>query len=560
MSGPTATTTPPPPTAPGPAREMTAVELLRWSWRQLTSMRTALVLLFLLALAAIPGSVIPQENVDAFAVSRWQEQHPTLTPVYEALGLFSVFDSVWFSAIYLMLMVSLVGCILPRTKVYWRGMRAAPPAAPRNLTRLPDSTTYTTDEDPDAVLERARAVLRGRRFRVAGAGDALSSERGYLREAGNLLFHVSVLVVLVGFGIGALFGYQGGVIVVTGNGFSNNLTQYDDFVPGSLMEAEDMEPFSFDVNDFDINWLMEGPRAGMAQKFVADLDYREEPGAETKRYDLRVNHPLSIGGTDVFLIGHGYAPEITVRDGNGDVAYTGPVIFLPEDQATFRSFGVVKAPDARPRQIGLEGLLYPTFALVDGDPASVFGDDRNPRLSMLAYAGDLGMDGGVPQSVYVLDKDGTEQLTEEDGSMFRVDLFLGETVELPDGAGSVTFEGIEPWVRVQISKTPGKEVALAGVILALVGLLGSLFIRPRRIWVRARRSEDGTVVEVAVLDRSSGGDVGEELAGVVAALQGEEPDGPDGLARPDGPDGSDGPDGPNGPDGSQEPDEPEEKV
>ena len=54
------------------------VELARWTWRQLTSMRTALLLLFLLALAAIPGSVIPQENVDTVRVSRWQDQHQEL--------------------------------------------------------------------------------------------------------------------------------------------------------------------------------------------------------------------------------------------------------------------------------------------------------------------------------------------------------------------------------------------------------------------------------------------------------------------------------------------------
>jgi cytochrome c biogenesis protein len=517
-------------------RDMSAKELGRWTWRQLTSMRTALVLLFLLALAAIPGSVIPQADVDAFAVSRWQERHPKLTPVYEKLQLFSVFDSAWFSAIYLLLVVSLVGCILPRTRVYWRAFRARPPVAPRNLTRLPDHAAYTTTEPVADVLARAERVLGRRRFRVVsdpGVGQGwVSAERGYLREAGNLLFHISVLVVLAGFAIGSLWGYKGGVIVVEGNGFSNNLTQYDDFVPGSLMQAEDMEPFSFDVDSFDIEWLMSGPRKGMAQKFVANLRYRESPDGEAKEYPLRVNHPLSIGGTDVFLIGHGYAPRITVRDGNGDVSYTGPVIFLPEDQATFTSFGVVKAPDARPQQIGLEGLLYPTYLTVDGNPTSVFGDDRNPRISMLAYVGNLGMDDGDSQSVYVLDKDRMDPLTKPDGKMFRVDLFKGETVRLPDGAGSVTLDGVDPWVRVQISRTPGQGVALAGVVLALLGLLGSLFIRSRRVWVRARR-EDGpgggvTLVEVAGLDRSGGGDVATELATIVEALQSTPPgDGPE---------------------------------
>ena len=225
-------------------------------------MRTALVLLFLLALAAIPGSVIPQSDVDAFAVSRWQERHPELTPVYEKLQLFSVFDSAWFSAIYLLLVVSLVGCILPRTRCLLAGFRARPPVAPRNLTRLPDHATYTDEGVGRGGAARAERVLGKRRFRVVAEDGAVSSERGYLREAGNLLFHISVLVVLAGFAIGSLWGYKGGVIVVEGNGFSNNLTQYDDFVPGSLMSADDMEPFSFDVDYFDIKWLSSGPARG----------------------------------------------------------------------------------------------------------------------------------------------------------------------------------------------------------------------------------------------------------------------------------------------------------
>ncbi|MGB0101546.1 MAG: cytochrome c biogenesis protein ResB, partial [Nocardioides sp.] len=225
--------------------ELTLRELLRWTWRQVTSMRTALVLLLLLALAAIPGSIIPQEGVDSLKTSNWQADHPKLTPIYERLGLFSVYDSPWFSAIYILLMLSLVGCIVPRTFHYWRGMRAQPPAAPRNLTRLPEHATYGSADAPDVVLERARAALKRRRYRLTTAEDYVSAERGYLREAGNLLFHLSVLVVLVGFAIGGLLGYKGGVILLVGEeyGFSNNLTQYDDFDPGSMFRAEEMEPF-----------------------------------------------------------------------------------------------------------------------------------------------------------------------------------------------------------------------------------------------------------------------------------------------------------------------------
>ena len=338
------------------------------------------------------------------------------------------------------------------------------------------------------MLADARTVLKDRGYRVLEGDGWVAAERGYLREAGNLLFHLAVVVVLVGFAVGGLFGYKGGVILVVGNGFSNNLTQYDDFDPGSLFDPGSMEPFSFKVDDFDVEWIDSGPRQGMAQGFNAHLTYREAPGDEPQQYDLKVNHPLKIGGTEVFLIGHGYAPVITIRDGNGDVAYSGPTVFLPED-AGFRSFGVVKAPDAEPAGIGLEGLFFPTYLNVDGDPVNVMGDLKNPTLSMQAWTGDLGMDDGSPSSVYELDTARATKVTKPDGSMFRVDLQPGQSLDLPDGAGSVTFEGVERWNKLQISRTPGMHVTLAGVVLALVGLLLSLFIRPRRVWVRARRDD-----------------------------------------------------------------------
>ncbi len=506
--------------------ELTLRELLRWSWRQLTSMRTALVLLLLLALAAIPGSLIPQEGVDSIKTGRWQDQHPRLTPVYERLGLFDVYSSPWFAAIYLLLMVSLVGCFIPRILVYAKGVRAAPPVTPQRLDRLPHHATYMTEEEPEVVLARARGVLRRsvlRRHRVVDHGDSLAAERGYLREAGNLLFHVSVLVVLVGFGIGSMFGYRGGVILVVGNGMSNNLTQYDDFDPGSLFSPDDLDPFSLDIDDFDVEWLLDGPAAGQARAFVSHVTYQQ--GSEAPQdYDLRVNHPLDIGGTDVFLIGHGYAPVITIRDGNGDIAYTGPTIFLPEDQS-FQSIGVVKAPDARPTQVGLEGWFYPTYAFTDETgPFSVLGRADNPAISMLVYQGDLGMDDGSSQSVYALDKSGVEPVLKDDGQPFRVDLAMGQQVKLPDGLGTVSFDKVERWNKIQISQTPGMGITLAGVVLALLGMLGSLFIRPRRVWVRARRGEGGTLVEVAVLDRSAGADVAAVLDGLVTDLRTEPTD------------------------------------
>jgi len=375
-----------------------------------------------------------------------------------------------------------------------------------------------TSDAPDVVLADARRLLKRRRYRLRPNDADVSAEKGYLREAGNLLFHLSIIIVLVGFAVGSLFGYKGGVIVIVGDkfGFSNELTQYDDFAPGSLFSPSQLNPFSFHIHDFKVKW----EDNGMATGFQSELTYQDSPDAPEKTYDLRVNHPLDIGSTEIFLIGHGYAPDITVKDGEGNVVWSGPTVFLPEN-STFLSFGVVKAPFAQPQQLGLDAVFYPYEISVNGQPMNLKGDIEDGHaavLSFVAYQGDLGLSGSE-QSIYSLDTSKMTKITNTGGKAFN--LGLGQTAKLPNGLGSVTFTGIDKWNKLQISQQPFKHVTLAGVVLALIGLLGSLFIRPRRVWVRARETEDGTLVEVAVLDRSSAGDTEAVVTDLVTQLKGE---------------------------------------
>jgi len=529
----------------GAAPALKPREFARWIWRQVTSMRTALILLFLLAVASIPGSLIPQERVDPSAVFLWKQAHPKLTPSFERIGMFSVFSSVWFSAIYLLLMLSLLGCIIPRLRVYARAVRQRPPKAPRQLSRLAAYDTWATDEPVGAVAGRARQLLSGQRRRIevfgppgaaADQGEppeiVVSAEKGYLREAGNLLFHVAVVVVLVGVAATGLFGFKGSAAVIAGQGFSNTLVQYDNFTPGTRFDESDLVPFSLTVKDFDVRWERDGAGRGTPVNFSADLAVGDTPGAKPYDYNLRVNHPLEVGGASVYLVGHGYAPRITVRDGDGQVAYSGPVIFQPQD-GSFVSFGVIKVPDAAPTQLGFEGYFFPTAAICSGQPCSTFPDADNPVLSLIAYQGDLGLDQGQPQSVYVLDKSRMQRFETPGGNPRALLLSQGETVQLGDGTGSITFDGYDRWVQLQINRAPGKIVPLVGVLAAIVGLLGSLFVRPRRTWVRVCRSDGRTVVEVAALDRVSGGDPAAHVAEVGAALRPAAPPAPRQHTQPE---------------------------
>jgi cytochrome c biogenesis protein len=501
---------------------------LRYLWTQLTSMRTALILLFALALAAIPGSLVPQRRISPVRVSDFINEHPRLGPLYDEIGLFGVYSSPWFSAIYLLLFVSLVGCIIPRTLVYARALRARPPKTPRNLVRLPAyARAEITDRDHD-VLDRAATALRSRHYRVDLHDDSVASERGYLREAGNLVFHISLIFVLIGVAIGVLFGFRGTSVVIVGQGFSNNLTQYDDFSAGARFTDADLVPFSVTLKNFDVKFETGPVQRGAARLFRADVVVTERVGAAPRQETLEVNKPLHIGGTTVHLIGHGYAPKVTVKDAQGNVAFSGPVVMLPQD-GNFSSIGAIKAPDARPERLAFEGFFFPTAVLNDEGPHSIFPDALNPALFMNVWYGPPKVETGRPENVYSLDTTGLSQLKEADGQPVRIGLKVGDGVNLPDGKGSIQLDGWVRWVKLQIGATPGVPISLIALGFAVTGLCLSLFIRPRRVWIRVRGGEAGrSVVEVGGLDRA---DARAGLTEDVAELAAELSRGPEDVSR-----------------------------
>lgn len=511
------------------ARE--AVGWSRWMWRQLTSMRVALILLFLLSLGSIPGSLVPQNSVDVTQVRAFKADHPSLTPLFEKLQLFDVYTSVWFSAVYILLFVSLAGCIVPRTRQFLGQLRSRPPQAPRRLTRLPAYTGWHTDAAPEQVLTAAGRLLGRRRFRSHRRDGSIAAEKGYLREAGNLVFHISLIVLLLAFAAGQLWKSEGGKLIVQGDGFSNTLTQYDDFSSGTFFDTGKLDSFGFRLDDFHATFERTGPQRGTPRDFRADVSYwRGADGAE-QRTSIEVNEPLRIGGSKVFLIGHGYAPVVTVRDGQGDIAYRGPVPFLPQD-GNLTSSGVVKVtdyrgPDGAPDQLGFQGFFVPTWGGSEsGSMFSQFPAADYPVLFLTAYHGDLGLDAGLPQNVYQLDTSKMEQFTKENGDPFAEMMLPGESMKLPGGAGTLTFERVERWASFQISSRPGGGWALGGAVAAVLGLTGSLFIQRRRVWVRAVPADGGgSTVELAALGRGDSPKIPDELGAIAEELQRSAPPG-----------------------------------
>jgi len=512
-----------------------ALELLRWAWRQLTSMRIALSLLFLLSLAAIPGSLLPQREIDPSKVEQFYRAHRTWAPILNRVQLFDVFESAWFGAIYFLLFVSLIGCILPRSLAHFRAMRAAPPAAPRNLRRLPVHASFRTHAEAADALAAAGKRLKSRRFRTttgsdpagsSNAGAWVCAEKGYLRETGNLIFHLALIGILVAVAMGHFFGFKGARLVTEGTGFCNTMAGYDSLTMGQWVSASDLPPFCIRLNKFTAGYQDSGDQFGQPRSFDAYVTYRPTPSSKWRNVDVRVNDPITVNGTNVFLEGHGYAPVVTVKDGTGKVVFDGPVIFLGLN-AMFTSSGAIKVPDAKPQGLGFQGYLIPTAVTVPGSmPSSVFPAAQHPLLILSAYAGDLGLDGGVSQNVYTLDVSRMKQLdvkSKTDAAAGNaLELSVGQTAALPNGLGSITFDGVKQWAQFNIAYDPGQPVALGSAAAAVLGLLGSLGIRRRRIWVRVTEQADGTrLVEVAGLARTEGATPTTEVTEAAEALAAE---------------------------------------
>ncbi|MEE4025423.1 cytochrome c biogenesis protein ResB [Gordonia sp. PKS22-38] len=395
--------------APGPRRPHWVRRRVLWParnlWRSLTSMRTALILLFLLALAAIPGALLPQRPLNEQKTLEYIADRGWLGEWMDRLQLFDVFSSGWFTAIYVLLFISLVGCLTPRMIEHFHTLRAKPVAAPRNLSRLPRHITIEVDGEPEEIAERISGNLRGwrrvisirpsagsgatrstgeRPFAGSGAtrstGDGpsagsgatrstgerpsassgatrstgegapaesvieVSAEKGYLREFGNLVFHFALLALLVSIALGKLYGYEGTRSLVADGeqGLCNTSTAvYDSFRAGNLVDGTDLSPFCIRIDDFEATFLPNG----QPDMYTAQVRYAEgTPSADASTWPtstVRVNEPLRVAGDRVYVLGNGFAPTFTVTFPNGE-SRTQTVPFVPDELQTMMSSGAAR--------------------------------------------------------------------------------------------------------------------------------------------------------------------------------------------------------------------------
>ena len=501
------------------------VSLLRFLWRQFTSMRTALILLVLLAIAAVPGSLLPQRGQNPVAVNDFINSNKALGKIFDSLRLFDVFASAWFGAIYILLFASLIGCVLPRTFEHLKNIKQPPPRTPTFLNKMEfyqkvmltkeglsndainKEVSNTIDENKNNLKSgelKSFAIqwFKKNHFRLRIENDSISAEKGYLREAGNLLFHLSLIFILIGLASGSFLSLNGSAIVNVGENFLNVPTSYDQISYGRLRSGDALNPFLLEIKDFKASYnITNNAPNNYELKVIAHNPF----SSAGKPVSIKVNSPLTYGATKIYLQANGYSPVVTVRDKNGKITFNGPTVFLPQD-GNLTSAGAIKLPDMG-SGIGFVGTFVPTYAPSDGGPIkSVFPAAYDPRLLLGVWEGNLGLDSGVPQSIYRLDTSKMRQIG-------LTSLKLGAKYDF--GVGTITFDKYVPWVNLQIVTDPGKYWAFFGALFAILGLLISLFGNQRRIWVRVLNTGE---LEVAGLEKNKVATLEKEIASLLQHL------------------------------------------
>jgi cytochrome c biogenesis protein len=475
-------------------------------------MRMALILLLVVAVASVAGSVVPQIPNSPQRVAALYRDHPLLARVYESAGLFDVYGSWWFTLAYVLLLVSLGSCLVPRARGLIRSLRQRPQPA-RELERLRHFVSATVPGRPEDAIERARQMFRRRWYRVSrgnGTEHGLAAEKGVAREVGSLLFHSAFFLLLIGVVYGKGFGFAGQVTVVEGGVFTEAHANYDvPPVEGRFFSEGMHRGFQLLVRDFDVRYR----RSGLPRDFVSRVEVREGKRI-VRTEEIRVNDPLLHEGVKVYQSGYGWAPVIEVRQ-DGRLLAGGPVIFVTDGSQDQRRAwrGVVKLPSIRP-QVGLEFRLLP-------DPQSfVLGapmlEARNPFLGFTAYRGDLRLT--AAQNVFSLDKRGLEKW--EDGG-----IGVGQRANLPGGL-EISFPELQQYTQFRVARDPGTGIVLVAAILVLAGLIPALYSSRRKLWVRATPEGDETLLQlggVALQRRAAFEDefrtLASELVGVATVTQ-----------------------------------------
>lgn len=438
-----------------------AVSPPAWIFRQLTSMRVALVLLFILALLTLAGTLLDQApdgvkgNPAAYAewLNSVRSSYGGWTGVLNTLGLFSVFSSIWFRGTLLLLSASVVSCSTRRAPRLWRtATRPRMVMTEAFFERAPHAASVACPQDPAGALATVRTALRRKGFHIATASQGddvhVCADRFRWAPFGRIIAHLAFVVIVIG-------------AVVTGTtGFRDESFA----IPvGDRLNVGHGTGVAVEAKSFADSYYQSGEPRNYASQLVL-----YKGGVPVKAQEDRVNHPVHYDGITFYQSFFGPASVMQVRTASGHLLFNQGVALIYESQNERDRIGRFMLP-----QQGLKVFVI--------SPASGEVDPNIPN-------------GAAEVEVY----------RGEDSNP------VGTQVLSPGRPATVagvkfTFVRESEFTGLIVASEPGSTIVWIGAAMLVLGLVMVFYFRHRRIRLLIRPASAGSEIGVAAIERRDAG-------------------------------------------------------
>jgi len=450
---------------PRPARPRRPVAPLRrpsvpphvWAFRRLTSMRTALTLLFMLGLLTLAGTLLVQAP-DAVkgshaAYAEWlntvRPRYGGWTDILDKLGLFSVFSSLWFRGAVALLTASVITCSVRRLPGLWKtATRPRMIMTEAFFERAPHTARIASGKDADAALAALGGAFRKNRFHVAVERDGedvhVCADRFRWSPFGRVAVHVSFILILIG-----------GVLTGTGGFREESFT-----VPiGSRVNVGHGTGLAVEAKSFVDSYYASGPPRNYVSRLVLYKD-----GTRVTEQDARVNHPARYDGITFYQ------------------SFFGPAVMMR-----------ASTPDGR--VLFNQGVALPYSSRDGRDVIGRFALQRQGLMAFVVSPASGETDPGIPTGDTQL-----EVYRAGDNAPVGIRLLApGRLATIADVDFTFLREG--EFTGLIVAHDPGAIVVWIGSALLVFGLFTAFFFPHRRVRAVIRRGAGGSEIAVGAIER-----------------------------------------------------------
>ncbi len=453
-------------------KEVSAAEAF---WAFFSSMKTAIVLLLVLAAASMAGTLIPQNEPPEFYLNKFGAQKYALM---QRLSLTDVYHSTWFSVLLLLIGINLAVCSLNRFGMAWRRtFRPGVGTEVGTVRAMGRSENLRCESGAPDTASKAAEFLKSRGYRVlssqSGASVSLYASKGRLGIWGPYLVHLSILVVFAGAIYGGAFGFRG----------FTTITEGEDVGSCILEQGHEARNLGFKVKLHKFTIEYKTKRAGQGGIVRAVTGYKSDleiidGGKPVMRRQIDVNNPITYRGVSFFQSSYGLDSLILAITGPDGSTVRESFKITNRDRPGLTSYGVPMSHD-NPREIRISGRTIGVF-VHNLAPDYVGGEQINASNLPINLAAQVMIN---------------DDLANQPGMQgWSHPEWIVRGRQLNYKGFKVSLDRYRAFTGLQVSQNPGLAVIYTGFGLMLLGVAMAFYVNHR-------------VVRVVVMDSPEGSDV-----------------------------------------------------